>query len=490
MTVRRPMHLITEFAVSSGGPVDAPDAAERVIGAYAHACQALGHTEGVPWENAASRTRYGRALRNGGHLSARPGTVRYTAPDSTTPWRAMCWDTAGVLMLWRALEQLDDSEVVIRKATAVPGDPPRPCDEFYAVAPALRRTDVDAALVPFLVTRQILCGAGRMRRSGDRVQLDISQRADSISALHGETDALLVDVHGGGTVHVSAGDANRLPASTMLKLGTISLVLAVLERRGTVPEQWRALRLADPLGELRAVSADPDLTHQLLLADGRRLTAIEVQRAYLDLVVRDLLAVSDELVLQRGGDSQLPSEVSTPPEKASFPLIPGIDEDTHEALETWSRTLGQLAADPLLAAASVEWTAKLAMLGGGQVPVAELDDRWSDLRKDRSLVQQLEESGALAQIVHPEVLAAAEFAPPPDTRAWLRGELIRRWPDQVRAASLTSIDLDLGPEGVVRVPIPGPLSWTRAEAIRVINQAADLREVVEALRNTGRTAES
>lgn len=492
MTVRRPMHLVTDFAVTgshaTGGELPA-EPASRILAGYRRACHQLGHPEEVLWEGGesldgtptAGPSSTSQALRNGGHLSATAGRVRYTAPDSTTPWRAMCWDAVGVLILRRAQSWLAEPDLVVRKVAVGPDGRAHACDERYDVAPTLAAADLRAALLPFLVTRQVLCGAGLVRSGGDGARLAISQRAGSIRRVLGPVDAILVEGHGGGTVHVACGDANRMPASTLLKLGTTSLVLGVLEHRGSVPPEWAALTLADPLREMAAVAGNPRLDHRLLLADGRRLTALEVQRAYADVVANDLLAVSDELVRSRSGDGPLPSEVTAQGAGDAFPPIPGVDDDTRESLDLWNRTLGLLARDPVLAAGSVEWAAKLAMLRAGDVEPAELEDRWSDLRRGRSLVTHLEESNSLDHVVHPEVLAAAEFAPPPDTRAWLRGELIRRWPDRVRAASLSAIEVDLGSDGVVRVPIPGPLSGSRAEAARVVTAAGDIAEVARVL---------
>src|SRR3954466_2547693 len=151
--------------------------------------------------------------------------------------------------------------------------------------------DIIRGLVPFFVTRQVFAGAGRVGigPEGRTQGFQLSQRADFFEVEVGlETtlkrpiintrDEPHADADKYRRLHVILGDANLAELSTYLKVGTTSLVLAMIESRWLGDD----LRIAEPVRELRAVSHDPSLRHQVKLADGRLLTALEIQREYLD----------------------------------------------------------------------------------------------------------------------------------------------------------------------------------------------------------------
>src|SRR5699024_8606976 len=153
-------------------------------------------------------------------------------------------------------------------------------------------------LIPFLATRQVLVGAGRVGRGtrGTGPGFQISSRADFVEAEVGlETtlnrpivntrDEPHADASRYRRLHVIIGDANQLEEGTFLKLGTLSLVLAALEAeqrtgRRLLPD----LHLADPVAAVRTISHDPTATATVPLTDGRALTACQIQRAYLEAV--------------------------------------------------------------------------------------------------------------------------------------------------------------------------------------------------------------
>src|SRR3712207_2034707 len=161
-----------------------------------------------------------------------------------------------------------------------------------------RRTpfiDIIRGLVPFFVTRQVFAGSGRVgigtesRKEG----FQLSQRADFFEVEVGlETtlkrpiintrDEPHADADKYRRLHVIIGDANLAELSTYLKVGTTALVLDMIEARTLT----RELALEEPVAELQAISHDPSLTHRVKLRDGRRMTALEVQQAYLEMAQR------------------------------------------------------------------------------------------------------------------------------------------------------------------------------------------------------------
>ena len=201
------------------------------------------------------------------------------------------------------------------------------CHENYLVA---RDQDLPAlvdVLTPFLVTRQVLCGSGSYRRG----EFTISQRADHLhDQLSAQTtrarplvntrDEPLADPSRFRRLHVLAGDSNLCEPSAWLKVGTTIAVLDALS--GSAANRLGRMRLADPATALRQVARDPSAL--LELADGRRVSAAQVQRAYLDLA----------------GDSAEP-----------------------ELADLWTSVLDALTAgEPERVADVVEWVAKRRLL--------------------------------------------------------------------------------------------------------------------------------
>ena len=151
--------------------------------------------------------------------------------------------------------------------------------------------DIIRGLIPFFVTRQVFAGAGRVGIGAEgRTQgFQLSSRADFFEVEVGlETtlkrpiintrDEPHADADKYRRLHVIIGDANLAELSTYLKVGTTSLVLAMIEARA-LP---RDLTIEEPVEALQAISHDPSLTHKVRLRDGRQMTALEVQRLYLE----------------------------------------------------------------------------------------------------------------------------------------------------------------------------------------------------------------
>lgn len=436
-------------------------------------------------------------LPNGARLYIDHGHPEYATPETATPRDAVRVDLAGDLAMARAMEAVrrDGSpEIVLFRNNTDGKGAAYGCHENYIVDRAVPFETLVAALMPFLVTRTVMVGSGRvgLGPASEDPGFQLSQRADHVQTPIGiqttlnrpiinTRDEPHADAARWRRLHVICGDANCAPASTLLKLGSLSLVLWVLERRG-LPDEWAALQLADPVDAFRRVSRDLSLAEPLALADGPRRTALEIQRTYLDVVRRGLAA-------------EIP------------------DPHTRDVVGRWERALTDLAAGWQHAAGSVEWAAKLALLearrtrdglGWAAPELAAMDLQWADLRPGRSLSARLRGLGRLEDVVPAAEVAAAEFAPPPDTRAWFRGELIRRFPERVYSASWQSVVVDLSDDpgvpaatrsndwaggGMVRIPMADPYAGTRERAAALLDDAADLAGVVATLTDTptGRT---
>jgi proteasome accessory factor A len=349
------------------------------------------------------------------------------------------------------------------------------CHENYLMSRSTPFADIVRHLTPFFVSRQVVCGAGRVSLGADGRDsgFQISQRADFFEVEVGlETtlkrpiintrDEPHADPEKYRRLHVIIGDANLSEISTYLKLGTTALVLAMIEDRFLAAD----LGIEAPVSELRAVSHDPTCKHLITLRDGRRMTAVQLQLEYLELARK---YTEDRY----GGDT---------------------DELTADVLDRWESVLARLAEDPLLTARELDWTAKLEVLNGYRArdglawshPRLQLVDlQYADVRPDRGLYNRLASLGRMTRLVTDEQVTRAITEPPDDTRAYFRGRCLRKYPDAVAAASWDSVIFDIpGRESLQRVPTLEPLRGTRAHVGDLIDRCETADELVAAL--TGR----
>ncbi|CAB4939391.1 unannotated protein [freshwater metagenome] len=261
-------------------------------------------------------------------------------------------------------------------------------------------------------------------------------------------------------LHVIVGDANLCDVATYLKMGTTAIVLAMIED-GALDRI--DLMPSNPVSEMHAVSHDTSLAHRLKLTDGRRLTAIEIQMRLCDLA----RAYCEE---RAGG---------------------AVDEQTLDVLDRWSATLADLSADPMSCAGRIDWVAKLALLEEYRARdgldwsahrLQAIDLQYSDVRRDKGLAARLEARGRLDRLFNDAEVERAMTFPPHDTRAYFRGECLRRYPEQVAAASWDSVVFDIpGQESLLRVPTLEPLRGTREHVGALLDASPTPRELIAAL---------
>lgn len=424
-------------------------------------------------------------LTNGARLYVDHAHPEYSSPEVTTPLDAVRWDRAGELVMLDSVRRLAASpalpDVSLYKNNVDGKGATYGTHENYLVERAVPFGDLVARITPFLVTRQVFTGAGRvgLGQRGEQPGFQLSQRADYIEAEVGlETtlrrpivntrDEPHADPARWRRLHVIIGDATVLEAATYLRLGTTSLVLWLVEQaeaRGDVRRVVQAvdrLALRDPVGSVHRVSHDLDLTERLELVDGRHLTALEIQAEYL-AAVRAALAL--------GGDAP--------------------DEQTTDVLDRWESLLDRLARDPASCAREVEWLAKLRLLDGmrrrdhlawDHPRLSAVDLQWSDVRPERGLYHRLVAAGAVELLVTPEQVEDAVRHPPQDTRAYFRGEAVARYGAHVSAASWDSVVFDVpGAQTLQRVPMRDPLRGTRAHVGDLLDRSPDARALLEEL---------
>jgi Pup amidohydrolase len=501
MSVRRVMGLETEYGISVPGQpgANAMVSSSQVVNAYQAATAARARRarwdfeEENPLRDARGFDLAAEAadssqltdedlglanviLTNGARLYVDHAHPEYSAPECTNPMDAVIWDKAGERVM---------AEAAVR-AAALPGGPAIQlyknntdnkgvsygCHENYLMSRSTPFADIVRYLTPFFVSRQVVCGAGRVGKGADGREegFQISQRADFFEVEVGlETtlkrpiintrDEPHADPDKYRRLHVIIGDANMSEISTYLKLGSTALVLAMIEDRFLAAD----LAVESPVAELRAISHDPSLRHLVTLRDGRRMTAVQLQMEYLEL--------ARKFTEDRYGAN--------------------VDDMTSDVLGRWESVLTRLAEDPMLTARELDWVAKLEILEGyrsrdglgwGHSRLQLVDLQYSDVRADRGLYNRLASRGRMVRLTSEQDVLRAMEEPPEDTRAYFRGRCLRKYPDAVAAASWDSVIFDIpGRESLQRVPTLEPLRGTRTHVGGLLDKCETAGELVAAL---------
>lgn len=505
MSVRRIMGIETEYGVSvPGNPgANAMVTSTQVVNAYLAASAARARRARWDFEEenplrdargfdlareAADPTQLtdedlGLAnviLTNGARLYVDHAHPEYSAPEVTNPRDAVLWDKAGERVMADAAT----------RAAATPGIDPIQlyknntdnkgasygCHENYLMDRATPFSDIVRHLIPFFVSRQVVCGAGKvgLGADGQGSGFQLSQRADFFEVEVGlETtlkrpiintrDEPHADPERYRRLHVIIGDANMSETSTYLKLGTTALVLSMVED-GFLS---RDLTLDSSVQELRQISHDPGLTHRVRLRDGRRMTALELQGEYLDQ--------ARKYVEDRYGSD--------------------VDADTADVLDQWERVLTVLSNDPMELAEELDWVAKLKVLEGYRSrdgmewshPRLQLVDlQYSDVRADKGIYNRLAHRGRMQRLLEESEVTRAVTEPPEDTRAYFRGRCLAKYADSVAAASWDSVIFDLpGHDSLQRVPTLEPLRGTREYVGDLLDACETADELVSVLTGRG-----
>ncbi|MFY2790851.1 depupylase/deamidase Dop [Rhodococcus sp. KRD162] len=414
-------------------------------------------------------------LTNGARLYVDHAHPEYSAPEVRDPLDAVIWDKAGERVM----------EAAARHASSVPGAPRLQLyknnvdgkgasygtHENYLMSRETPFSSVVAGLSPFFVSRQVITGSGRVGigQSGDDAGFQLSQRADYIEVEVGlETtlkrgiintrDEPHADADKYRRLHCIIGDANLAEMSTYLKVGTTALVLDLIEAGVDLSD----LQLARPVTAVHQISHDPTLRKAVALADGRELTGLALQRIYHQRAAK--------FVAAEGSD----------------------DARALDILDKWAMVLDLLERDPMECAHLLDWPAKLRLLEGFRqreglgwsAPRLHLVDlQYSDVRLDKGLYNRLVARGSMDRLVTEQQVLDAVGTPPPDTRAYFRGECLRKFGADIAAASWDSVIFDLGGDSLVRIPTLEPLRGTKAHVGALLESVDSAAELVDQLTN-------
>ncbi|MBA3234043.1 MAG: proteasome accessory factor PafA2 [Propionibacteriales bacterium] len=414
-------------------------------------------------------------LTNGARLYVDHAHPEYSTPECTNPTDVVRWDKAGdqiAMMAADAVQIPGQNPIVLYKNNTDNKGASYGSHENYLMARATPFPDIVRHITPFFVSRQVVCGAGRVGigQDGRESGFQISQRADYFEVEVGlETtlkrpivntrDEPHADPEKYRRLHVIIGDANLAEISTYLKVGTTALVLAMIEDRAISAD----LAIAGSVAALHEVSHDPSLAYLIPLKDGRSMTALDLQEAYLEL--------ARKFVEDRYGDD--------------------VDDDTSHVLQRWESVLTRLRRDPMECRRELDWVAKMSLLESYRDrdglewddPKLHLVDlQYADLRPDKGLYNRLLSRGSIDRLLTDEEIAAAVTEPPTDTRAYFRGRCLAKYPDRVAAASWDSVIFDLpGKDSLQRIPTMEPSRGTRHHVGALLDRCDTAEELFAAI---------
>jgi len=370
----------------------------------------------------------GGFLLNGGRVYLDMGHLEYASPECRSLSDLVAYDRAGDRILQGALEEMGLSEraSIIKNNIDHETGATFGSHENYLVARDFPFSyDGLGRMIPFLVTRQIFTGAGRVgahfapdgwiimdKENLPKVDFQLSQRADHIvndfyqwvqfnRAIINTRDKPLADPLRYRRIHLLLGDSNMLEYATALKLGTTSVALSLIEE-GIAPE---GVSLRDPVVDLKLISRDPERRWIVTLENGKKADAFEIQSAF---------------------------------QRAAEKYLFGKEADTDWVITEWGKVLEALASDPYPLVGKIDWISKRWLLetfleAEGRewddpqtLPwITSLDLEYHNLHPARGLCFALEEEGKTIRRVTDAVIDLALDAPPRNTRASARGEMIR-----------------------------------------------------------------
>ncbi|SFS70112.1 Pup--protein ligase [Saccharopolyspora flava] len=329
------------------------------------------------------------------------------------------------------------------------------CHENYLVGRSGEFSRIADVLLPFLVTRQLICGAGKVLQTPRGAVYCLSQRAEHIwegvssattrsRPIINTRDEPHADAERYRRLHVIVGDSNMSEVTTLLKVGSANLVLEMIEQG----VQFRDFSLDNPIRAIREISHDLTGRRTVRLAGGREASALDIQREYHSRAV--------DHVARRGSDPM-----------------------SERILDLWGRALDAIEhEDYSLIDREVDWAIKLRLLERyrskhglelSSPRIAQLDLAYHDIRRGRGLFDMLQRKDLVDRATEDGEIEAAKDTPPQSTRAKLRGDFIAAAQAAGRDFTVDWVHLKLNDQAQRTVLCKDPFRAVDERVERLIN---------------------
>jgi len=360
-------------------------------------------------------------LENGGRLYLDVGShPEFATPECDSIMDVVLYDRAGDAILnnlvGNAENRLHDEGIrgtiyLFKNNTDSAGNS-YGCHENFLVHRSAEPEDYQSTFIPFLVSRQIYAGAGKILSTPKGPVFALSQRAEHIwedvssattrsRPIINTRDEPHADAEEYRRLHVIVGDSNMSEFATFLKVGTAACVLRMLEER---PEIFKDLTLENPIRAIREISSDISCRRPIRLKNGKEMSALDIQRYFLDHAI-------------------------------DFQESHGFDHFESLALQEWIRVMEALETDPSVLGDRIDWVIKHQLLDRycarhnvslDSMQAHAVDLQYHDIDPTRGVFHKLTGGGHVRQLLEESAINhAAEFAPT-TTRAHLRGDFIRQ----------------------------------------------------------------
>ncbi len=399
-------------------------------------------------------------LSNGARFYNDHAHPEYSTPECTTLREIVTQEKAGERILAECARRRNKTleagqQVLLYKNNTDFVGHSYGCHDNYLMRRDVPWDKIVSGILPFLITRQIFAGAGKLGIEAESTPTQpgvyqISQRSDFFSVvvsidtmnrrpLVNTRDEPHVDASRYRRFHVILGDANMSEWATAMKIGTTALVLDLIER-GEAPQ----IEIAQPIDATKSISRDQTYDWIIELKDGRKISAIDVQRIYL---------------------------------RAAAKLPIGDSDDRTWILREWENVLNDLERDVMTTRNRVDWTAKKFLLNALQEEerlswsdpwLQSIDLEYHNIDLESGLFYELVRNGSMQRIVSEEEIKSAIFNPPETTRAFFRGRSVARFNDEIASIQWDEIVFGKNAESR-RVVLPEPFANARLTAL---NQAA------------------
>ena len=358
-------------------------------------------------------------LENGSRLYLDVGShPEYATPECDSLSDLIAHDKAGERILEGLVESAEErlidegirGDIYLFKNNTDSAGNSYGCHENYLVG---RQDDFQRTidtLIPFFISRQIFAGAGKVLHTAQGTVYSMAQRAEHIwegsssattrsRPIINTRDEPHSDAERYRRLHVIAGDSNMSEYVTYAKVGTTAALLQMLEDDVV----FRDMTLENPIRAIREIARDRTCRMPVRLANGRELSALDMQWEYLDRTLR-------------------------------YARTRGFPPEVDQAIGMWEHLLTGLEKDPMTLSREVDWVAKLQLLerygARHDLPLSSprlalIDLAYHDVNRERGLYYILERRGLMDRVVTDSQIDAAMTAPPSTTRARLRGDFIR-----------------------------------------------------------------
>ncbi len=331
------------------------------------------------------------------------------------------------------------------------------CHENYLTFRSDDLSHYSEVLIPFLVSRQIYAGAGKVLQTARGAMYAVSQRAEHIwegvssattrsRPIINTRDVPHADAEHFRRLHVIVGDSNMSEYTTYLKVGAMAILLRMVEDPSCV---LRDMTLENPIRAIREISHDLDLNRKVRLANGREASAMDIQSEYLNRALR-------------------------------YADTKGLPDDEMKALGMWEHVMTQLKIDPFKLDRELDWVIKHNLIESyrekhdlplSHAKVQLIDLQYHDVRRSQGLFYKLQDRGMLERTLNDDQMVDAIDTPPQTTRAKLRGDFIRKAKERKRDYTVDWVHLKLNDQAQRTVLCKDPF---KSEDDRVAKLIASL----------------